>query len=117
MTFEEARAAFPVLERYAYLNAGSVGPMARPTYEAIAEAERDELGPRGGHEAFDRIMELRERLRRVVAAQIGVDADHVSLTTSTSEASPCGVGRPGPWPGGRDRHDGRRTLRSTRPGP
>ena len=28
MTFEEARAQFPVLERYAYLNAGSNGPLA-----------------------------------------------------------------------------------------
>jgi selenocysteine lyase/cysteine desulfurase len=86
VTFEEARAAFPVLERYAYLNAGSVGPMAQRTYEAVAEAERDELGPRGGYEAFTRIMELREGLRAVIGAQIGVDAERVSLTTSTSEA-------------------------------
>jgi L-cysteine/cystine lyase len=86
VTFEEARAAFPVLERYAYLNAGSVGPMARQTYDAIVEVEQDELGPRGGYEAFNRIMELRERLRGVIGAQVGIDADHVSLTTSTSEA-------------------------------
>jgi L-cysteine/cystine lyase len=86
VTFEEARAAFPVLERYAYLNAGSVGPMARQTYDAIVEGERTELGPRGGYEAFTQILELREGLRGVVAGQIGVDADRVSLTTSTSEA-------------------------------
>ena len=86
MTFAEARAAFPVLERYAYLNAGSVGPMAQQTYDAIVEAEREELGPRGGYEAFTQILELREGLRAVVGAQIGVDADHISLTTSTSEA-------------------------------
>jgi L-cysteine/cystine lyase len=86
MTFEEARAAFPVLERYAYLNAGSVGPMAQRTYDAVVEAEREELGPRGGHEAFTRIMELREGLRAVIGAQIGVEAERVSLTTSTSEA-------------------------------
>jgi selenocysteine lyase/cysteine desulfurase len=86
VTFEEARAQFPVLERYAYLNAGSVGPMARRTYDAIVEAERQELGPRGGYEAFTQILELREGLRAVVAGQIGVDADRVSLTTSTSEA-------------------------------
>ena len=29
MNFEEARAQFPVLERLAYLNAGSMGPLAR----------------------------------------------------------------------------------------
>jgi L-cysteine/cystine lyase len=85
MTFEEARKAFPVLERYAYLNAGSVGPMAQRTYDAVVEAEREELGPRGSHDAFTRIVEQRERLRDVIAAQIAVDADHVSLATSTSE--------------------------------
>jgi L-cysteine/cystine lyase len=86
VTFEEARAAFPVLERYAYLNAGSAGPVARQTYDAMVEAGREELGPRGGYAAFTRIMELRERLRGVVAGQIGVDAERVALATSTSEA-------------------------------
>ena len=86
MTFEEARAAFPVLERCAYLNAGSVGPMAQRTYDAMVEAGREELGPRGGHEAFERIIERREQLRGLIGAQIGVDAEHIALTTSTSEA-------------------------------
>ena len=35
MTFEEARAQFPVLDRHAYLQAGSVGPLARGTLEAM----------------------------------------------------------------------------------
>lgn len=85
MTYEEARAAFPVLERYAYLNAGSVGPMSRATYEAVVEAEKVELGPRGGTEAFEAIMGARKRLRETVAALIAVDAERVALTTSTSE--------------------------------
>ena len=86
MTFEEVRAAFPVLERYAYLNAGSVGPMARATYDAIVTAGEEELGPRGSHEAFERIIAARGRLRGTVAAQIGVDEDRIALTSSTSEA-------------------------------
>ena len=85
MKFEEARAAFPVLERYAYLNAGSVGPMARATYEAMVEAGKAELGPRGGIEAFEAIMDARKRLRGIVAQEIGVDPDRLALTTSTSE--------------------------------
>jgi L-cysteine/cystine lyase len=85
MTFEDARAAFPVLERWAYLNAGSIGPMAQRTYDAIVEAEKQELGPRGGVEAFKAIMGAREELRKVVAAQIAVDPERVSLTNSTSE--------------------------------
>ena len=34
VTFEEARAQFPVLERYAYLNAGSSGPLPRAAVDA-----------------------------------------------------------------------------------
>jgi L-cysteine/cystine lyase len=85
MTFEDARAAFPVLERYAYLNAGSVGPMARVTYDAVVAAEREELGARGSHDAFTRIVEQREHLRGVIARHVAVDDDHISLATSTSE--------------------------------
>jgi L-cysteine/cystine lyase len=86
MTFEEARAAFPVLERYAYLNAGSAGPLARRTHEAMVEAGKEELGPRGGVETFEQIMDARSRLRGIIAREIGVDAARVALTTSTSEA-------------------------------
>ena len=42
MTYEEARAQFPVLERLAYLNAGTNGPLAQATVDAfVAQAERD----------------------------------------------------------------------------
>ncbi len=40
VTFEEARAQFPVLEKIAYLNAGTFGPLARPTYEALTRRAR-----------------------------------------------------------------------------
>ena len=43
MTFDEARALFPVLERRAYLNAGTFGPLARPTLDAIESEQRSEL--------------------------------------------------------------------------
>ena len=86
MTFEEARAAFPVLERYAYLNAGSAGPLAQATYDAMIEAGKEELGPRGGVAAFERMMEARSGLRDVLARTIGVDGNRLALTTATSEA-------------------------------
>ena len=49
MTPAEARALFPVLERIAYLNAGTFGPLARPTLDAMqaelqADAERGRSG-------------------------------------------------------------------------
>jgi L-cysteine/cystine lyase len=86
MTFEEARAAFPVLERCAYLNAGSVGPLSQRTHDALVEAERDELlHGRAAWPYFERMLEARGRLRAALAAEIGVDAELVSLTTSTTE--------------------------------
>ncbi|MGH2931410.1 MAG: aminotransferase class V-fold PLP-dependent enzyme [Gaiellaceae bacterium] len=86
MTFEEARAAFPVLERYAYLNAGSVGPLARRTQDALAAAEQDELvHGRATWRYFERMLEARGRLRAALAAEIGVEPELMSLTTSTTE--------------------------------
>jgi L-cysteine/cystine lyase len=86
VTFEEARAAFPVLERYAYLNAGSVGPLARRTQDALEAAGRDELvHGRAAWPYFERMLEARGRLRAVLAAEIGVEAELMSLTTSTTE--------------------------------
>ncbi len=86
MTFEEARAAFPVLERYAYLNAGSVGPLARRTYEALIAAEKDEVEEgRAGWPYLNRMLEAREELRAELAALIAVPPGNMSLTTSTTE--------------------------------
>lgn len=85
MTFEEARAAFPVLERYAYLNAGSVGPLAQSTYDAMVEAGNAELGPRGSHDSFEQIVEARAGLRSVIARELAVEPDQIALMSSTSE--------------------------------
>jgi L-cysteine/cystine lyase len=85
MTFEEARAQFPVLERYAYLNAGTNGPLARATAEAVIEqTQRDLVHGRSGHAWFDRILELREQARVGLAGVLDVDPLHVALTDSTS---------------------------------
>jgi L-cysteine/cystine lyase len=85
VTFEEARAAFPVLDRYAYLNAGSVGPLAQATYDAMVEAGKAELGPRGSYDSFERTVEARAGLRSVIAGEIAVEPDRIALMSSTSE--------------------------------
>jgi L-cysteine/cystine lyase len=85
MTFEEARAQFPVLDRYAYLNAGTNGPIARATAEAVIEQTRHDLEHgRSGKGWIERILELREEARTALAAVLGVDPLHVALTDSTS---------------------------------
>jgi L-cysteine/cystine lyase len=86
VTFEEARAQFPVLDRYAYLQAGSVGPLARGTIEAMrAEEEIGLHEGRGSHARFMQLLELRELLRSEVAALVGVPEEHVALTASTTD--------------------------------
>jgi L-cysteine/cystine lyase len=85
MTFEEARAQFPVLERYAYLNAGTNGPIARATADAVIDQTRRDLEHgRSGKEWFERVLALREEARTGLAAVLDVDPLHVALTDSTS---------------------------------
>jgi L-cysteine/cystine lyase len=86
VTFEEARSQFPVLERFAYLQAGSVGPLARGTIEAMrVEEERRLAEGRGSIAHFERILELREQLRADVAALVEVVPEQVALTASTTD--------------------------------
>jgi L-cysteine/cystine lyase len=86
VTFEEARAQFPVFERYAYLQAGSLGPLSRATLAAmIADEERWLTEGRGSRARFERILELREELRADLAVLVGVSAEQVALTASTTD--------------------------------
>ena len=90
MTFEEARAQFPVFERYAYLNAGTNGPLARTTVEAMAEFNRRDLEHGRGRKAyFEQILALRERARQALAGVLDVVPENVALVSSTTNA--CNV--------------------------
>lgn len=82
----ETRAFFPVLERVAYLNAGSVGPLSRRTAEVMWEWERRGLEEgRAGHSNLEARRELRARLRERLASLLEAPADNVALTGSTTE--------------------------------
>jgi L-cysteine/cystine lyase len=85
MTPEEGRAQFPVLERYAYLNSGTNGPLPRAALDAVrARLERDVAEGRSGRPYIDSILELRERIRAAVAAVLGTTPELVALTDSTT---------------------------------
>ena len=87
MTFEEARALFPALERVAYLNAGSMGPLATPMFETMQDELRRQLEEgRGGLPFFERMVELRVAVREQLAGLLGVASENLALTTSTTEA-------------------------------
>jgi L-cysteine/cystine lyase len=85
VTFEEARAQFPVLDRFAYLNAGSSGPLPRAAVDAArVRLERDLTEGRSGMPYVEELIELRERIRGGIAAVLGTTAELVALTDSTT---------------------------------
>jgi len=90
MTFEAARAQFPVFERYAYLNAGTFGPLATIVADAMAVEQRRALAEgRMNPASFERLLELRASVRSRFAGVLGVAPELVALTTSTTDA--CNV--------------------------
>src|SRR4051794_4399636 len=85
MTFEEARAQFPVFERLVYLNAGSNGPLSRSTAEAIASHVRADLERgRGGPAYFEGALALRDEVRAKLAAAVNVAPENMALAQSTT---------------------------------
>ena len=86
MTFEEARALFPVLQRIAYLNAGTFGPLARPVADALVEGvEHDAEYGRSGLPYFEQTIALRDEARQAFADLVDADPAQVALTSSTTE--------------------------------
>jgi L-cysteine/cystine lyase len=99
LTWADERARFPVLERHAYLNAGTFGPLSRDTLRAMADlrAWEGEHGRAGG-QYFETLLARRPRVRELLAAQVGVSAANVALTDSTTQGvqivvSGLGLGR------------------------
>ncbi len=76
---------FPVLERVAYLNAGTFGPLAQETIDAVRAQTAVELeGGRGGKAYFDNLIDTRARVRGLFAGLLGTTPDQVALTASTT---------------------------------
>jgi selenocysteine lyase/cysteine desulfurase len=83
---DELRAEFPVLERLAYLNAGTNGPAPRRGIEAAAASLRAQAEEgRGGGPFFFAVIEQAESLRARIAALLGCEPDEVALTGSTTD--------------------------------
>ena len=88
--FEAARAQYPVLERVAYLNAGSSGPLATATVEAMkAEEDRNLVEGRMGRPYIERYLALRAELREILGGLVGAAPELVALTASTTDS--CNV--------------------------
>jgi selenocysteine lyase/cysteine desulfurase len=83
------RAEFPVLERLAYLNAGTDGPVPAAAVAAAREALAAELAEGRVHAHFERRRALLTELRETYARVLGAPPEDVALATSTSD----GIGR------------------------
>lgn len=80
------RAQFPVLERIAYLNAGTNGPLPREAIVAArVQLERELAEGRAGMRHFERRAQLAEELRAGYAARVGCAPADLALTTSATE--------------------------------
>lgn len=80
------RAEFPVLERYAYLNAGTTGPIPRRALEAARERlEREGHEGRSGQDYFKSTLALADSLRAAYATVLGSAPENVGLTGSTTD--------------------------------
>ncbi len=87
MSWEDERARFPVLAEHAYLNAGTNGPLSDATIEAVSTVHAWEAtNGRAGKAYFDEVLERRERVRALIADQIGVAPLNLALTDSTTRA-------------------------------
>jgi selenocysteine lyase/cysteine desulfurase len=83
---EELRAQFPVLERVAYLNAGTNGPVPRAAVDAAEASLREQLEQgRSSKPWFEHQVEQIGELRERVAALLGATAADVAVTGSTTD--------------------------------
>lgn len=90
MDLNAVRAELPVLERFAYLNAGTNGPLPRRTADAMRRAlERDLSEGRSSKAYFESLLSGREALRAALAEVLGTAAENIALASSTTEG--CNV--------------------------
>lgn len=90
MTLDDIRAGIPALARLAYLNAGTFGPLATATMDAVArESRRDLEEGRAGADWYAHVTALRQAAREAIARLVGTSADRVAITASTTDG--CAV--------------------------
>jgi L-cysteine/cystine lyase len=79
------REEFPVLERLAYLNAGTEGPVPQAAEDAVrARVHLDLTEGRVGRAYFEEVMELAALARTGYATAMGAEPSEVALTNSTT---------------------------------
>ena len=86
---------FSVLEHVAYLNAGTFGPLAQETIDAVMAQTALELEQgRGGKPYSDNLIDTRARVRALFAELVGTVPENVALTASTTMGCQIVLGPP-----------------------
>lgn len=89
----DLRSQFPVLERLAYLNAGSVGPVPTAAAEAAEDELRDALqNGRAAKAQVERSLDMADRLRAQVSQLMGCRPSELALTGSTTDGLNAVIG-------------------------
>jgi selenocysteine lyase/cysteine desulfurase len=81
----QLRAQFPALERRAYLNAGTCGPLPRAAAKAEAAVALTAMDEGRAGEYYERFAAARQGLRERYAALLNAQPADVAVTTSTTE--------------------------------
>src|SRR4051794_36972950 len=79
------RAHFPVLRTKAYLNAGTCGPIPEASVQAATAELRAAVDEGRTSFRWERMLELRPRVRAAYAARLHAEPEDVALTSSTSD--------------------------------
>lgn len=83
---EPLREQLPTVERYAYFNSGTAGPIPRVSAEAIAaQADHELHHGRGNLSGWSAFFTSIGRCRELAARVMGADTDEVALTHHSSE--------------------------------
>jgi cysteine desulfurase / selenocysteine lyase len=80
--WEGARAEFPVVENYAYLNSAGAGPVSRRVGDAASQFYRETM--ESGDRLWEHWLSRRERARADVARLINAEPEEIAFTTNTS---------------------------------
>ncbi|MDA0164186.1 aminotransferase class V-fold PLP-dependent enzyme [Solirubrobacter ginsenosidimutans] len=83
------RDEFPVLEKVAYLNAGTDGPIPRAAAELVQQELNSSLADGRTWPHFERRMQLQTDLRAGYAQLMNCEPDDVAVTTGTSFGLGC----------------------------
>jgi L-cysteine/cystine lyase len=90
MDLKAVRAGLPVLEHFAYLNAGTNGPLPRRTADVMVEMlQRDLREGRSSKPYFESMLAGRDELRASLARILKTAPENIALANSTTEG--CNV--------------------------